>query len=149
MCVYVSFLFFLHYKRGSPFCNQQRLTIRCGQVVKDWFFIEKSYKKYSNLATKSGLFFGAALMGFFPILIWKFHISFWFFWGPWHCPNVSRTPWRQWGFRQCLPFSWTPLRGKHCRDHPIALMVVTFRHGRFWKCRKLNDVMLIKIKSYV
>ena len=30
------------------------------------------------------------------------------------------TPLRQWGFRQCLPFSWTTLRGKHCR-HPIAV----------------------------
>ena len=29
-------------------------------------------------------------------------------------PNVSTTP-----FQQCLPFSWTTLRGKHCR-HPIA-----------------------------
>jgi hypothetical protein len=35
--------------------------------------------------------------------------------------NVSTTPLRQWGFRQCLPFSWTTLRGKHCR-HPIAVM---------------------------
>jgi hypothetical protein len=37
------------------------------------------------------------------------------------CPTVSTTPLRQWGFRQCLPFSWTTLRGKHCR-HPIAVM---------------------------
>ena len=44
-------------------------------------------------------------------------------------PNVSTTPLRQWGFRQCLPFSWTTLRGKHCR-HPIAVMGVvdTFEH---------------------
>ena len=35
--------------------------------------------------------------------------------------NVSTTPLRQWGFRQCLPFNWTTLRGKHCR-HPIAIM---------------------------
>ena len=44
------------------------------------------------------------------------------------CRNVSSTPLRQWGFRQCLPFSWTTLRGKHCR-HPIAVMGVvdTFR----------------------
>ena len=41
------------------------------------------------------------------------------------CPNVSTTPLRQWGFRQCLPFSWTKLRGKHCR-HPIA---ITFRQS--------------------
>ena len=37
--------------------------------------------------------------------------------------NVSTTPLQQWGFRQCLPFSWTTLRGKHCR-HPIAIMGV-------------------------
>ena len=43
--------------------------------------------------------------------------------------NVSTTPLRQWGFRQCLPFSW--LRGKHCW-HPIAIMGVvdTFGLGR-------------------
>ena len=46
-----------------------------------------------------------------------------------HSPNVSTTPLRQWVFRQCLPFSWTTLRGKHCR-HSIALMGVvdTFGH---------------------
>ena len=31
-------------------------------------------------------------------------------------PNISTTPLRQWGFRQCLPFSWTTLGGKHCRN---------------------------------
>ena len=37
------------------------------------------------------------------------------------------------GFQQCLPFSWTTLRGKHCR-HPIAVpiavmgVVDTFGH---------------------
>ena len=46
-----------------------------------------------------------------------------------HSSNVSTTPLWQWGFRQCLPFSWTTLRGKHCR-HPIAVMGVvdTFGH---------------------
>ena len=46
-------------------------------------------------------------------------------------PNVSTTPLRQWGFQQCLPFSWTTLRSKHCR-HPIAVMEVvdTFGHRR-------------------
>ena len=46
-----------------------------------------------------------------------------------HCPNVSTTPLRQWGFRQCLPFSWTKLRGKHCR-HPIAIMGVVDTFGQ-------------------
>ena len=48
-------------------------------------------------------------------------------------PKWSTTPLWQWGFRQCLPFSWTTLRGKHCR-HPIAVMGVvdTFQHSRVW-----------------
>ena len=46
-----------------------------------------------------------------------------------HCLNVSTTPLRQWGFRQCLPFSWTTLRGKHCR-HPIAVMGVVDMFGQ-------------------
>ena len=39
----------------------------------------------------------------------------------------------EWGFHQCLPFSWTTLRGIHCR-HPIAVMGVvdTFGPGLFW-----------------
>ena len=43
------------------------------------------------------------------------------------CPNVSTTPLVQWGFRQCLPFSWTTLRGKHCH-HPVMGVVDTFGH---------------------
>ena len=43
-------------------------------------------------------------------------------------PNISTTPVWQWGFRQCLPFSWTTLRGKHCR-HPIAVMGVVDTFG--------------------
>ena len=39
------------------------------------------------------------------------------------CWKVSTTTLPQWGFRQCLPFGWTTLRGKHCR-HPIAVMGV-------------------------
>ena len=40
-----------------------------------------------------------------------------------HCPNVSITPLRQWGFWQCLPFSWAILKDKHCW-HPIAIIGV-------------------------
>ena len=43
-------------------------------------------------------------------------------------PNVSTTPLRQWGLRQCLPFSWATLRGKHYR-HPIAIMGVVDTFG--------------------
>ena len=47
------------------------------------------------------------------------------------CLNVYTTPITAMGFRQCLTFSWTTLRGKHCR-HPIAIMEVvdTFRPWR-------------------
>ena len=34
------------------------------------------------------------------------------------------------GFRQCLPFSWTTLRDKHCR-HPIAVMGVVDTFGHY------------------
>ena len=49
--------------------------------------------------------------------------------------NVSTTPLRQWFFWQCLPFSWTTLRGKHCR-HPIAVIGVvdTFRQWHITSC---------------
>ena len=39
------------------------------------------------------------------------------------CSSLSTTTLRQWCFRQCLPFSWTKLIGKHCL-HPIAIMGV-------------------------
>ena len=39
-------------------------------------------------------------------------------------PNVSTTPLRQWGFRQCLPFNWTTLRVKHYRHHIVVMGVV-------------------------
>ena len=35
-----------------------------------------------------------------------------------------------WGFRQCLPFSWTTLTGKHCR-HPIAVLGVVDMLGLY------------------
>ena len=59
------------------------------------------------------------------------------------CPNVSTTPLQQWGFRQCLPFSWTILGGKHCR-HPIAVMEVvdTFK---LWMTR--NTELKITMKK--
>jgi hypothetical protein len=51
-------------------------------------------------------------------------------------PNVSNTPLQQWGFQQCLPFSWTTLRGKHCR-HPIA---VTFGLYHFHIHKKMQHI---------
>ena len=50
-------------------------------------------------------------------------------WG-YKCSNVSTTPLRQWGFWQCLLFSWTTLRSKHCR-HPIAIMGVVDTFGHY------------------
>ena len=43
-------------------------------------------------------------------------------------PKVSTTPLRQWGFHQCLPFSCTTLRYKHCQ-HPIVILVVVDTFG--------------------
>ena len=56
-------------------------------------------------------------------------IWLWFFARNLKSPNVSTTPLGQWGFRQCLPFSWTTLSGKHCW-HPIAVMGVINMFGR-------------------
>ena len=52
--------------------------------------------------------------------------------------QTSTAPLRQWGFRQCLLFSWTTPRGKHCR-HPIAIMGVvdTFGQGSSRMCNKI------------
>ena len=46
------------------------------------------------------------------------------------CPNVSTTPLRQWGFRQCLPFCWKTLSSKDCW-HPIAVMGVVDTLGLY------------------
>ena len=52
------------------------------------------------------------------------------------CPNIPTTPLRQWGFRQCLPFSWTTPRDKLCR-HPIAVMGVVDTFGLSRNSKKL------------
>ena len=52
--------------------------------------------------------------------------------------NVSTTPLRQWGFRQCLPFSSTTLRGKHCQ-HPIAIMGVLDIFGQCMTSFQLDN----------
>ena len=57
-------------------------------------------------------------------------------------PNVSTTPLRQWGFRQCLPISWTTLRGKLCR-HPIAVMGVVDTFGQYlWNIKLLTRICI-------
>ena len=48
-----------------------------------------------------------------------------------HSSNWSTTPLRQWSFQQCLPFSWTTLRGEHCW-HPIAVMGVVDAFGQYF-----------------
>ena len=40
----------------------------------------------------------------------------------------STTPLRQWGFRQCLPFSWTTRRNKYYW-YPISVMGVVDTFG--------------------
>ena len=59
-----------------------------------------------------------------------------------YCSNVSTTPLRHWGFRQCLPFSWTTLRGIHCR-HPIAVMEVVDTFGQRSICYIFKQMNLI------
>ena len=49
-------------------------------------------------------------------------------------PNVSTTPLQQWDFLQCLPFSWTTLRDKHCWHLSAVMGVVdTFGPGYILK----------------
>ena len=45
----------------------------------------------------------------------------------------------QWGFRQCLPFIWKTLRGKHCRQH-IAVMRVVDTIEQY-----VNNLLLVPI----
>ena len=66
----------------------------------------------------------------------------------WHSPNVATTPLRHWDFGQCLSFSWTTQRDKHCR-HPIFVMGVvdTFRHMppySFMLIKQLNGQYLVR-----
>ena len=58
----------------------------------------------------------------------------------WLSPNVSTSP-----LWQCLPFSCTTLRGKHCW-HPIAVMVVvdTFGHWSVVLPRSPNLIEIIQ-----
>ena len=62
-------------------------------------------------------------------------------------PYVSSTPLRQWGFRQCLPFSWTTLRGKHCL-HPMTVMgnVDTFEQHQILINYDHNTLLLMSIE---
>ena len=55
-----------------------------------------------------------------PKIVWKCYKIIEGRWGH-QGLNVSTTPLPQWGFWQCVPFSWTTLRRKHWR-HPIADM---------------------------
>ena len=55
--------------------------------------------------------------------------------------TISTTPLQQWGFQQCLPFSWTTLWGKHCR-HPIAVMWVVDTFGLGFGYRYWNLVLV-------
>ena len=62
------------------------------------------------------------------------------------CSNISTTALRQWGFRECLPFSWTTLRGKHCRQ-PIAVMGVVDTFGPCWTHRTAGTYWFLDGKN--
>ena len=59
---------------------------------------------------------------------WLWPVKSWIIFLDHPSPNTPTTLLRQWGFHQCLPFSWTKLRCKDCQ-YPIAVMGVvdTFR----------------------
>ena len=61
-------------------------------------------------------------------------------------PNISSTPLKQWGFRQCLPFSWTTIRGKHLRQ-PITIMGVV-DNVRAWR-QLIPNINLLPNKEVV
>ena len=68
-------------------------------------------------------------------------------------PNASTTPLQEWGFRQCLPFSWTTLRDKHCWHTPPLrrdLMKILMRKPRHasalsLECTDFKNVIFEKI----
>jgi hypothetical protein len=66
------------------------------------------------------------------------------------CLNVSTTPLLQWGFRQCLPFSWTTLTGEHCR-HAIAVMRVvdTVPRNVIFSCQLCINQCLISCSNMI
>ena len=74
------------------------------------------------------------------------------------CRNVSTTPLRQSGFGQCLPFSWTTLRGKHCWrpiaavmgvvdtfEHTLVLSYLNFNLGRKDNARQIQKKSLLNM----
>ena len=61
------------------------------------------YPKNSYISTEKKSYLG---IPFAHVTIWKYSYQ-WII----QCSNVSTTPLRQWGFRQCLPFSWTNIAG--------------------------------------
>ena len=63
------------------------------------------------------------------LLLSNFFINYTSWLMPERIYNLHTTTLRQWGFRQCLPLSWTTLRSKHCR-HPIAVMGVVDTLGQ-------------------
>ena len=57
-----------------------------------------------------------------------------------HSPNVYTITSRQLVFRQYLPFSWTTLRGKHCRQ-PIAVMALVVSFGHNAERKKMGKIL--------
>ena len=77
-----------------------------------------------------------------PLQIHKIEGALWYKIPPLTPP--SDRIYNQWGFGQCLPFSWTTLRGKHCR-HPIALMGVVDTFGQY----QIIDIPLRRPKRLI
>ena len=92
--------------KGSLSCSSTRHSAQYSKkvyIIKYIIFLQRLYYKHEKLKGKGEDSFDT------PFMI--------------PSPNVSTNQLRQWGFQQCLPFSWTTLRDKHYR-HPIAVMGV-------------------------
>jgi hypothetical protein len=104
------------------FTNRQNMNFgfwkkKSVQIIADYVYFHMTYHIY--IWNHAGWHKSVLNMTHFQLFAWFGQTVLEVSSGP--CLNVSTTPLRQWGFWQCLPFSWTTLRGKHCW-HPIAVM---------------------------
>ena len=104
-----------HVKKDLPAIQKEAIWSRWKKYFQ---FFCSLYTKLSSIFKK---IFGILMASYIVVLEKRLFTKR-------HCRKVSTTQLRQWGFRQCLPFSWTTLRGKHCR-HPIVVMGVVDTFG--------------------
>ena len=106
---------------------QKKKKIKLGCSVCNWILKNGLGINYRTRHHKTNTWTNFAIKKYLLDPRW-FFCGFYSLFLRWCSPNVSTTPF-EWGFRQCLPFSWTKLRGRHCR-HPIAVMGIVDTFGR-------------------